>query len=150
MVAHLRQAVAPPHAAVPRVQAPDLAVGPGENLLVFDNGTHRVDHWLSFSRVIEVDPSTKQVVWTYQEPRLIDFFSPLISNAQRLPNGNTPICEGSFGRIFEVTREGKLVWEFVNPYFGVRPGQPNAYPHNAVFRAFRYSVEEIARAKGEK
>ncbi len=117
------------------------------NLLIFDNGTHRVDHGTSFSRVVEVDPSTKEIVWTYQERRPIDFFSPRISNAQRLPNGNTLICEGSFGRLFEVTRDGEVVWEYVNPYFGVPAGQPNAPPTNAVFRAFRYSVEEIARAK---
>ena len=62
---------------------------------------------------------------------------------QRLPNGNTLICEGDFGRLFAVTADGKLVWDFVNPYFGEGPtGQ-----HNRVFRAHRYSKEEIAKAK---
>ena len=93
--------------------------------------------------MIEIDPSTKQIVWKYQEQREIDFFSPRISNAQRLPNGNTLICEGDFGRVFEVTTDGDLVWEFVNPYFGEGPSGPN----NRVFRAYRYSEEDIARAK---
>ena len=117
------------------------------NLLIFDNGTHRVDIGVPFSRVIEVDRATKQIVWTYQDRVPFDFFSPLISNAQRLPNGNTLICEGNFGRIFEVTREGEVVWEFVNPHFGPPPGKPEAPPANAVFRAFRYGLDEIARAR---
>jgi hypothetical protein len=60
-----------------------------------------------------------------------------------LPNGNTLICEGDFGRLFEVTAGGEVVWEYVNPYFG---GPPSAQ-HNRVFRAYRYSAEEIARAR---
>ena len=87
---------------------------------------------------------TKEIVWSYQERRLIDFFSPFISNAQRLPNGNTLICEGNFGRLFEVTPEGELVWEYVNPHFPVP--SPGETPNNSVFRAFRYSPEEIERA----
>ena len=116
---------------------------PNGNLLIFDNGPHRLDHSMPFSRVIEVEPATKQIVWTYQEKREPDFFSPRISNAQRLPNGSTLICEGDFGRIFEVTAAGEVVWEFVNPYFG---GAPNAQ-NNRVFRAYRYSPGEIAKAK---
>jgi len=116
---------------------------PNGNLLLFDNGPHRLDHPMPFSRVIEIELATKQIVWKYQEKREYEFFSPRISNAQRLPNGNTLICEGDFGRIFEVMTEGQLVWEFVNPYFGEGPGGPN----NRVFRAYRYSEKEIARAK---
>ncbi len=116
---------------------------PNGNLLIFDNGPHRLDHPMPFSRVIEVELATKKIVWKYQERRESDFFSPRISNAQRLPNGNTLICEGDFGRIFEVTAGGELVWEFVNPYFGEAPNGQN----NRVFRAYRYSAEEIAKAK---
>jgi hypothetical protein len=113
------------------------------NLLLFDNGPHRLDHPMPFSRVIEVELATKQIVWKYQERREYEFFSPRISNAQRLPNDNTLICEGDFGRVFEVTSDGELVWEFVNPYFGEAPNGPN----NRVFRAYRYSADEVARAK---
>ena len=113
------------------------------NLLLFDNGPHRLDHPMPFSRVIEIELASKKIVWKYQEKRDYEFFSPRISNAQRLPNGNTLICEGDFGRLFEVTAEGELVWEFVNPYFGQGPTGPN----NRVFRAYRYSKEEIAKVK---
>ena len=116
---------------------------PNGNLLLFDNGPHRLDHTMTFSRIIEVDLATKRIVWKYQEKREYEFYSPRMSNAQRLPNGNTLICEGDFGRFFEVTREGELVWEYVNPYFGEGPNGAN----NRVFRAYRYSAEEIARAK---
>ena len=113
------------------------------NLLIFDNGPHRLDHPMPFSRVIEVDPTTKKIVWEYRERRESDFFSPRISNAQRLPNGNTLICEGDFGRLFEVTAGGDVVWEYVNPYFAGPPTTQN----NRLFRAYRYSAEQIARAR---
>jgi len=113
------------------------------NLLLFDNGPHRLDHSMPFSRIIEIELATKKIVWKYQEKRECEFFSPRISNAQRLPNGNTLVCEGDFGRFFEVTADGELVWEFVNPYFGEGPTGLN----NRVFRAYRYSKEEIDRAK---
>jgi hypothetical protein len=116
---------------------------PNGNLLIFDNGTHRRDHFLPYSRVIEVEPATKRIVWQYQEGHETQFFSPLISNAQRLPNGNTLICEGEYGRIFEVLPDGTLVWEYVNPHFHGPPrGQANR-----VFRAYRYGEEQIARAR---
>ena len=38
---------------------------------------------------------------------------------------------------------GEVVWEFVNPYFG----EGLIGPNNRVFRAYRYSKEEIAEAK---
>ena len=113
------------------------------NVLLFDNGPHRLDHSFPFSRVLEIDPATKAIVWKYQETRVSDFFSPRISNAQRLPNGNTFINEGWFGRLFEVTREGAVVWEYVNPYFGSR----QHLMINAVQRAYRYSAADIARAQ---
>jgi len=113
------------------------------NLLLFDNGPHRLDHSFPFSRVLEIDPATKAILWKYQEARVSDFFSPRISNAQRLPNGNTFINEGWFGRFFEVTRDGAVVWEYVNPYFGRR----QQLMINAVQRAYRYSAADIARAQ---
>jgi Arylsulfotransferase (ASST) len=116
---------------------------PNGNLLLFDNGPHRLDYSMPFSRVIEVELASKQIVWKYQERREYEFFSPRMSNAQRLPNGNTLICEADFGRLFEVTAEGELVWEYVNPYFNEGPNGLN----NRVFRAYRYGAEEISRAK---
>jgi hypothetical protein len=95
--------------------------------------------------VLEIDPVTKGIVWSYFDRPVFNFFSPYESSAQRLPNGNTFICEGVFGRLFEVTPKGEVVWEYVNPYFG-ETGLLGE--NNWVFRAFRYSPEDIARASG--
>jgi uncharacterized protein (UPF0248 family) len=118
------------------------------NILIFDNGVHRLDDSMPFSRVIEVDPAKNAIAWKYQDRPVWNFFSPRMGNAQRLPNGNTLVCESSFGRVFEVTRDGEIVWEYVNPFFG-RPffaGAPGT-EGNLLFRALRYSADEIAQAK---
>ena len=116
---------------------------PNGHILLFDNGPHRLDQSFPYSRVLEIAPATKAIVWKFQEARVADFFSPRLSNAQRLPNGNTLINEGWFGRFFEVTPAGDVVWEYVNPYFGARQN----LVVNAVQRAYRYSTEEIRKAR---
>jgi hypothetical protein len=113
------------------------------HILLFDNGPHRLDESFPFSRVLEIDPASKAIVWKFQETIPSNFFSARISNAQRLPNGNTLINEGMFGRFFEVTPEGDVVWEYVNPHFAGRARAPT----NQVFRVHRYTAEEIARAQ---
>ena len=91
------------------------------NILVFDNGGHRSNVALSFSRVIEIDPKTKEIAWEYRDTPPYNFFSPYISGARRLTNGNTHITEGQFGRMFQVTKGGAVVWEYINPYFDPGP-----------------------------
>ena len=116
------------------------------NVLIFDNGPHRLDQTFPFSRVIEVNPLTKEIVWKFQEGFPPSFYSDRISNAQRLANGNTLINEGQFGRFFEVTMAGDVVWEYVNPYFG--PDTVDAARQmNNVFRVYRYSEDEISKAR---
>ncbi len=95
---------------------------PGEsNVLVFDNGGRSgyggpdgyPRYTRDYSRVIEFDPITFDIVWEYKvESGEKKFFSHNISSAQRLPNGNTLIDEGAQGRIFEVTPDKEIVWEF--------------------------------------
>jgi outer membrane protein assembly factor BamB len=116
---------------------------PNGNFLIFDNGPTRLDQTFPFSRVIEVNPATNDIVWKYQGQ---GFYSDRISNAQRLPNGNTLINEGMFGRFFEVTPAGEVVWEYVNPHFGPASRVAQAQT-NSVFRAYRYTDERIARAR---
>ena len=57
-------------------------------------------------------------VWSYHAPDSVSFWSSFISGAHRMTNGNTFINEGARGRFFEVTKEGKMVWEYLNPYRG--------------------------------
>ena len=63
-----------------------------------------------------------------------------------LPNGNTLVNDGWFGCFFEVTLDGEVVWEYVNPYFGPASEPANAQNNN-VFRVYRYTEKEIARAR---
>jgi len=83
---------------------------PDGRVLVFDNGESR-----DYSRVLEVDPVSREIVWEYRGDPPHSFTSATRGSAQRLPNGNTLIGEATSGRAFEVTREGKIVWEFLNP-----------------------------------
>jgi hypothetical protein len=111
------------------------------NILLFDNGgssgygdpspiSPNGDsiYQRATSRVLEIDPTTMSLVWSYTAPT---FYSFNISSAQRLPNGDTLIAEGTTGRVFEVTADKRIVWEFVMP-----PGSgPRA--SNAIYRAYR-------------
>ena len=113
---------------------------PGEgNILVFDNGgaagygsvPGQPNKYRYYSRVIEFNPVTLDVVWEYENKKTekIDmkfifysklikwgknhhFYSPYVSSAQRLPNGNTMITEGYAKRVFEVNFEKEIVWDY--------------------------------------
>jgi hypothetical protein len=124
------------------------------NLLVFDNGGSSgygfsspiaVDGHGTFaragSRVLEINPVTLELVWSYSAAR---FFSTNISGAQRLPNGNTLITEGANGRLFEVTKEGIIVWEYINPLFA------GAQTSNNVYRAYRLPYDWIPQLQRPK
>lgn len=119
---------------------PDGLPGAGD-LLVFDDQGEagyppRELNVQLGSRVLEIDPVKMQIVWEYRaasnERDAWTFYSSFISNARRLPNGNTFIDEGMNGRFFQVTPKGEIVWEYVSPYFGA------SRPHdvsNSVYRA---------------
>lgn len=108
------------------------------NIQIYANGMINIVQPLA-SRVIELDPRTGETVWQYRAPQSWTFFSPVISGAQRLSNGNTLICEGMNGRVFEVTRAGETVWEYINP-FHITVFSSDG-PCNALFRAYRYAAD---------
>ncbi|MCP3914925.1 MAG: hypothetical protein GY711_05100 [bacterium] len=119
-------------------------------LLVFNNGRKRRGD--SFSSVDELvipfDPERgfvrepgdpfgpKEPAWTYRDPGTL--YSSFISGAQRLPNGNTLICSGAQGRVFEVTHEGKVVWDYRNPLTGEFD---HGIPVNSLYRAVRFAAD---------
>lgn len=121
---------------------PNSLSGAG-HILVFDNGQggDYGDETLSrnFSRVVEIDPVSTSIAGQYTagDSGLANyyFWSSFVSGAERLPNGNILICEGAYGRIFEVTQSGEIVWEFVNPIFGNSPF--NGTTFNLVYRAHK-------------
>jgi len=122
------------------------AIGDGK-LLIFDNGTFRTGESVTFSRVIEIDATTGEVGWIYQDSPREAFFTPFMGGAQRLPNGNTLVTEAAFGRIFEVTADRRICWEYVVPSFTDYPDPDTAaiFPglSNAIFRAYRYGAADI-------
>lgn len=134
----------------------------GGNILVFDNGgwggydvpnpgapTGVKAALRDYSRVLEIDPVAMKIVWQYTPTEAgflapMDsnrFYSPFISGMQRLPNGNTLITEGSDGRVFEVTPDHKIVWEFISPYMG------KLVPMNMTYRAYRVPYEWVPQVQ---
>jgi hypothetical protein len=89
----------------------DPKILPNGNLLLFDNhGEHGP------SAILEFDLATMDVAWEFRGTPQQPFFTPTCGTAQRLENGNTLISETDFGRTFEVTPAGRIVWEFYNPH----------------------------------
>ncbi|MCA9190471.1 MAG: aryl-sulfate sulfotransferase [Planctomycetales bacterium] len=85
------------------------------NILLFDNGDE-----LSrpHSRVVELKfhPDREgedafEIVWDFI-PKSGVFFSAFVSGVQRLPNGNTFVCSGTQGWVFEVSPKGSVIWQF--------------------------------------
>ena len=113
------------------------------NILVFNNGQGRPEG--NYSSIEEIVPdinadgsysvtmaqafSPSSPLWTYQAPTPTDFYGSNISGAQRLENGNTFICNGPTGYIFEVSNDGTIVWTYQNT------------DGTAVFRVFKYSYD---------
>ncbi|HEX9783530.1 MAG TPA: hypothetical protein VGA56_12470, partial [Opitutaceae bacterium] len=134
------------------------------NLLLFNNKVEGPEG--TYSAVYELLPPTNAdgsyvlpsdgafgpagPVWKYEAPDKVSFHSHFVSGAQRLSNGNTLICSGASGRLFEVTRDGRIVWEYWDPFSGdVDASDGNNLrdrsPH-AVFRATKIPFEHPALA----
>jgi hypothetical protein len=121
------------------------------HLLIYNNGDTRpgVRYSSADEIVLPVDSNGRytlgpnkrfgpdRAVWSYSAPNPADFYSVNISGAQRLPNGNTLICAGAPGIIFEVTPDKKVVWQYNMPGFGGRGGQGG----RNVFRAHRFGPD---------
>ncbi len=110
---------------------PDGWPGAG-NLTVFNNGRGRPDG--EYSSVDEIrlprnghgrfeskdgaSFAAAEQVWSFAGSNTARIFSEHISGAERLPNGNTLVCIGEHGRIFEITPKFEIVWDFINPIAG--------------------------------
>lgn len=123
---------------------------PGEgDILIFNNGQNRPD--ANYSSVDQFTPplesgkysigsteafNPSKLTWTYKSD---NFYSNHISGAQRLKGGNTLICEGTSGRMFEIEEDGTIVWQYINPYYSIQQADTN----REVFRAVRYDVKSM-------
>lgn len=125
---------------------------PGEgNMLVFDNGGYAgygligglfifpFRNRRSYSRIIEFNPITKDIVWEYISKGNCQqkFYSVVISSVQRLPNGNTLITEGTSGRIFEVNTEKEIVWQYFYE------GEGELLRDDWIYRSYRVPPEWV-------
>jgi hypothetical protein len=130
------------------------------NILVYNNGLGR-----GYSSIDEIVPPVDsdgnysltpgaafgpaRATWTYHAKNPGDLFSEAISGTQRLPNGNTLICDGVHGVFREVTPGGVTVWEYVNPVVTagrLSQGDPipldgRGHQLNAVFKIQRYAPD---------
>ncbi|MGE3713441.1 MAG: arylsulfotransferase family protein [Alphaproteobacteria bacterium] len=84
------------------------------NILLFDNKGHVIKDQI-FSRVLEFNPKTLGVEWSYIGSKELPFYTDAFGRVQRLDNGNTLITESMTGRVFEITPAGKTVWQFKLP-----------------------------------
>ena len=109
---------------------------PNGNILIFDNGNDA-------SRVIEVDPKKGEIAWTFRGAPPQQFYSGHISGVSHLPSANLLVCEGTSGRLFEVTRRHEVVWEWINPFVN---NDARGNPTVSIYRAHRYGFDHPAFA----
>ena len=145
---------------------------PGEdNILVFNNGwAHERGQSRKYSSIDEIVPPLNgysyrrepgapyppaDPIWTYTAETPTDFNSYIMGCVQRLPNGNTLICDSTSGNLFQATPEGKTVWQYVYPMDVDAPlkqgGQASVWRSraqigdtlftNAVYRAYWYAPD---------
>ena len=115
-----------------------FALLPSGNILLFDNG----HAGRGYSRIVEMDPRTEEIVWEYKATPPESFFSPARGTAQLLSNGNVFVGYSNGGEAFEVTRAGRRVWSYLNPHRheGLRGS----------IRAQRYESELVERIIRER
>jgi len=129
------------------------------NVTVFNNGRGRpdgdyssVDELVlpraadgSFTHEVGLPFGPSEPAWRYAAPVKSQFFSSFISGATRMANGNTVICEGAKGRVFEVTAAGEIVWDYLNPFTETDPNAPGGggggAPPFSMFRATRIPAD---------
>jgi hypothetical protein len=129
-------------------------------LIVFNNGNGRPGESYSTVDVIATPVTAEGAYpiagdapftpaspeWSYGGAASERFYSSFISGVQRLPNGNTLICSGADGRIFEITADREIVWDYWNEVGGDAPKQHRGAGREinpfALFRATRLAKND--------
>jgi hypothetical protein len=112
------------------------------NILYLDNDykAFTEEYTIKNSRILEVDPVTMSLDWSYESSPGSGFFTQNRGSQMLLSNGNVLITESTGGRLLEVTRESEIVWEFITPdIIGGSIGVVNW--------AQRYTAEELPFTK---
>jgi hypothetical protein len=93
-----------------KMQHQPTVLGNG-NLLLFDNHGGPDGN----SKVIEFDPFTQEIAWAFEGDESNRFYSYYSGSHQRLANGNTLVTSSTEGRVFELTPDRGIAWEWINP-----------------------------------
>lgn len=114
------------------------------NLLIFDNGWQRPEG--NRSRVVELDPKNKVIVWQYASRTANSFYTAYQGATQRLPNGNTFITSSNSGHLIEVAGGARpqVVWEFILPITGRGASCFFEDMTANIHRAYRYGADHPA------
>lgn len=84
-------------------------------MLVYDNRSRlRSMAPTEGSRILEVDPVSREVKVVYGGSEEDPFYSSQMGKQQGLPNGNILFSEPDGGRIVEIDSRGEIVWQYVN------------------------------------
>jgi hypothetical protein len=110
------------------------------HILIFDNGYNNFERFRR-SAILELDPIGHSVVWRYDAPH---FFTSTAGTEQALPNGNVLVTSSESGRAFEVTRKGRIVWQWTPSYPPMRVAR-YAYDFCPQLAARRRPVEKPVR-----
>jgi hypothetical protein len=91
------------------------------SILLFDNvGSNR----RGTSRVLRLAfPDAEAVEKLERLGESMTFFTRLLGAVSQLPNGNLLIVESEGGRLFEVSSDRTLVWEYLSPHRGGSSGE---------------------------
>ena len=132
---------------------------PGEgNIMIFSNGwpdrgyssieeiVPPVDGGGNYDLTLETAYEPSAQLWTYTTLTQTDFNSQRFGGSQRLPNGNTLICNADSGEFFEVTPTDEIVWKYQNPVDGDNILNQGDQPvgNLQVFRCYKYPLDYSA------
>lgn len=120
---------------------PDFS--PDGTIVLYDNKGGTVEN--GKTQLIAIEPASQQITWRYTGSREKPFFSGTRGKQQLLPNGNILIIEPSTGRIFEITNDGDVVWEYYNT-FPAESGE-NLIVAGQISEAMRYPIESLSFLK---
>lgn len=120
---------------------------PNGRMLVFDNRGH-MSKGKTYSRVLEFDPKSLGVYWSLIGDGENPFYTGIVGRVQRLANGNTLVTSGKQSRMFEVTPEKEIVWDYRLPPVQKKPakskqGTSRDVTNAVIVSAVRYAPEEL-------
>ncbi len=81
-----------------------------------------------------------KVTWTYTASDKTSFYGSYLGGVQRLANGDTFVTQGPQGRLFEINKAGKIVWDFTSPITLPSLINPGTAAED-IFRAYKYAPD---------